>query len=118
MKHVQLDLLSIESIKDSRPDLIEATEQHSLDTSNENKPKGPVKYKEYSGAIHVHTTYSDGDGTFDDVADTAARCGLDFIMMSDHDTIQSRTDGKEGWRDGTLVLVEQEVSPREGHCLV
>jgi hypothetical protein len=118
LKHVQLNFLNDDGINESGPDLIEATEQDSLDSPREKRPKGPVKYKEYSGAVHIHTTYSDGDGTFDDVVDTASRCGLDFILMSDHDTIQSRMDGKEGWRNGMLVLAEQEVSPREGHCLV
>ena len=118
MKHVQLDLLTDDSINVPEPNLIEATEQDSLGSARENSAGGVVKYKEYSGAIHIHTTYSDGDGSFDDVVDIASGCGLDFIMISDHDTIQSRIDLKEGWRDGVLVLAEQEVSPREGHCLV
>ena len=56
MKHFQLDLLSDDNINDSEPNLIESTEHDSLESAGENGPKGPVKYKEYCGAIHIHTT--------------------------------------------------------------
>ena len=39
-------------------------------------------------------------------------------MLTDHDTLEARRQGDEGWHDGVLLLVGEEVSPpRRDHCL-
>ena len=38
------------------------------------------------GAFHIHTRRSDGSGTPDEIAAAAARAGLKFIILTDHDT--------------------------------
>ncbi|HUX15651.1 MAG TPA: PHP domain-containing protein, partial [Phycisphaerae bacterium] len=65
---------------------------------------------EYVGAFHVHSCYSDGSGTYQEIASAAARAGLDFVVMSDHDTLRPRADGWQGWHDGVLVIVGTEIS--------
>jgi len=71
-----------------------------------------------AGVVHVHSTYSDGTGTVPEIAAAARSNGLDFVLLTDHDTLAARDEGEEGWHDGVLVLVGEEVSPhRENHYL-
>lgn len=69
-------------------------------------------------AIHVHSTYSDGTGTVDQIARAARRAGVDVVLLTDHDTLEARHRGQEGWHGPVLVCVGTEVSPRdENHYL-
>jgi hypothetical protein len=71
-----------------------------------------------AGVLHIHSTYSDGTGTVPEIAAAARGNGLDFLLLTDHDTLAARDRGEEGWHDGVLVLVGEEVSPhRENHYL-
>jgi hypothetical protein len=71
-----------------------------------------------AGVVHVHSTYSDGTGTVPEIAAAARSNDLDFLLLTDHDTLAARDRGEEGWHDGVLVLVGEEVSPnRENHYL-
>jgi hypothetical protein len=71
-----------------------------------------------AGVLHVHSTYSDGTGTVPEIAAAGRANGLDFLLLTDHDTLAARERGEEGWHDGVLVLVGEEVSPRrENHYL-
>lgn len=72
---------------------------------------------EYRGAIHVHTTYSDGTLPAELVIDEAKAAGLDFLVITDHDTLEARRDPGEGYYQGLLVIVGCEVSPDHNHYL-
>jgi hypothetical protein len=66
----------------------------------------------------VHSRYSDGTGTVASIARAARRNALDFLLLTDHDTLEARRRGEEGWHDSVLLLVGEEVSPRrENHYL-
>ncbi len=67
---------------------------------------------EYAGNIHMHTTYSDGTGSFDDLAQAARQAGLDFIIVTDHNIL---VKGEEGYRHRVLVLVGEEVNREQSH---
>lgn len=67
------------------------------------------------GAIHVHTTHSDGAGTPERVAQAARRAGLSFLVITDHNTDGARPFS--GYRDGVLVMVGAEISTHQGHLL-
>lgn len=80
---------------------------------------------EIVGNLHLHTVASDGAGTHRQVADAAARAGLDFIIYTDHNVC---VDGIEGWHraaDGerpVLLLMGEEVNdeqlkPEANHLL-
>jgi hypothetical protein len=74
---------------------------------------------DYAGNTHVHTTYSDGTGLHADVAEAAARAGLDFLIFTDHNVW---VDGLEGYFGDLLVLVGEEIhdprlSPQGNHLL-
>ena len=61
------------------------------------------------GATHIHTTHSDGGVSVADTIDSARRAGLDFVHVTDHNTIGARED--EGYHDDLLLVVDVEVSP-------
>jgi hypothetical protein len=73
---------------------------------------------DYAGAFHIHTNYSfDGTTGIGDVIAAAQAAALDFIVVTDHFRMDARTDGWEGWRNGVLVIVGEEISPRHNHYL-
>ena len=74
---------------------------------------------EVVGNLHIHTTYSDGTGTPEQIAAAARGAGLDFLVINDHNV---RVPEHQGWHDGLLLLVGQEVHqpehPHQNHYLV
>jgi len=67
---------------------------------------------EYVGSIHLHSLYSDGGGTVREITAAARRAGLDYVVLTDHDTLRPRDDGWPGWRDGVLLIIGVEVTCR------
>ena len=50
---------------------------------------------EYVGSVHMHSTFSDGTGEVPDIAKFADEVGLDFIMLTDHNTLRAMHEGYE-----------------------
>ncbi len=73
---------------------------------------------EIVGAVHGHSLYSDGRGTVEEIREAAAGAGLDFLVLTDHDTLEPLTEIGEGFHKGTLMLFGCEVSPPTNHLLV
>ncbi|EKE02962.1 MAG: PHP protein [uncultured bacterium] len=67
----------------------------------------------YAGALHIHSTYSDGTGSIEDIAIAAKKAGLSWIVVTDHDDLSGLS--KEGWYEGVAVLVGQEISPGDSN---
>ena len=68
--------------------------------------------------VHLHSTYSDGTGTVPEIAHAAQRARADVVLLTDHDTLEARRRGEEGWYGEVLLLVGEEVSPhRRNHYL-
>lgn len=67
------------------------------------------------GAVHVHTTLSDGGGTPEEVVRAARAAGLQFVVLTDHNNLDAKPF--EGYRDGVLVIVGTEISTTAGHLL-
>jgi len=61
--------------------------------------------------VHLHSTHSDGTGTVREIARAAARAKADVVLLTDHDTLEARRRGEEGWYGDVLVLAGEEVSP-------
>lgn len=59
----------------------------------------PVRFFDKAGVLHVHTRYSDGVGNVRRVARAAVRAGVDFVVVTDHDTLAGLHNGDEGWYD-------------------
>ncbi len=68
---------------------------------------------EYVGAIHVHSEFSDGTGKVDEIARIADETGLDFVILTDHNTLRALREGYEKWYGNTLLLVGVEINDRE-----
>ena len=74
--------------------------------------------------LHMHTRYSDGGGSHHDIADAALKCGIDAVIVTDHNVF---VKGFEGYiqdaKQKTLMLVGEEIhdqarKPQKNHLLV
>jgi len=68
---------------------------------------------EYIGALHIHSVYSDGTGTVKEIIKYAQEVGLDYLILTDHNTVKALKDGYEGWYGDTLFLVGCEINDKE-----
>lgn len=75
---------------------------------------------EYSGAVHIHSTFSDGTGTVEEIAKYANEVNLDFIILTDHNTLLARDEGQEKWFGNTMVVVGYEINDKnnKNHYIV
>jgi hypothetical protein len=72
---------------------------------------------DYKGAIHIHSTYSDGKGEVKEIMDCANDVGLDFVILTDHDNLKALDEGLERWYGSSLLIVGTEISPRYNHYI-
>lgn len=78
---------------------------------------------EYVGNLHVHTVYSDGSGSHNQVAAAALEAGLDFVVVTDHNVLVGGLDGyrhRQGRR--VLLVTAEEIhdpnrQPQRNHLL-
>lgn len=77
-------------------------------------------YTEFCGALHLHTTYSDGQTDMAELIATAQGIGLDYIIVTDHMTLSARFEGFEGFHDNLAVIVGYEHNDldEKNHYLV
>ncbi len=72
---------------------------------------------DYAGALHIHSTYSDGVGTVEQIAQAANDAGLDYMVLCDHSNLDPLTNHQDGWHGQTLVLAGTEITTNTGHLL-
>jgi hypothetical protein len=80
--------------------------------------------EEITANIHLHTTYSDGEGSHAEIGAAALQTGIDVVIVTDHNLLVTGLDGyyqKDGRR--ALMLVGEEVhdrtrDPQKNHLLV
>lgn len=70
---------------------------------------------ECAGNIHIHTRYSDGSGSIPEIARSAEKAGLDFIIITDHHHLQGKPE--EGYYGRVLVMVGSEFNTERNHYL-
>lgn len=68
------------------------------------------------GDFHVHSVHSDGDSTPEEIAKAAAEEGLDFVAVTDHNTVSHVPEC--GVRRGVLLLPGEGVTTYYGHMNV
>ncbi len=66
--------------------------------------------RQYRGNIHIHSTHSDGTGSVEDIIAAGQRAGLDYLIITDHNTLAARA--MQGWHGKTLVMVGSEIGTR------
>ena len=69
-----------------------------------------------AGALHAHSTYSDGAGDIPTVMAGAAQAGADFLLLTDHNT---QLPLRDGWEDkyiknSPFLLIGTEVTVDKG----
>ncbi len=67
-----------------------------------------------AGIVHVHSTRSDGIGTFDSIAEAASRAGLQFVVVTDHGD-GTRPLEPPAYLHGVLMIDGVEISTANGH---
>lgn len=71
--------------------------------------------------LHMHSTYSDGLGTIQQVLNYAqTQTNLDVIALTDHDVIEGALRARDLWAKGNYrfdFIVGEEVSTKSGHLL-
>ena len=71
--------------------------------------------------IHMHSTYSDGCATIEQILDHVQNTtSLDVIAITDHDVIEGSLRARDLWSRGSYrfdFIVGEEVTTKEGHLL-
>lgn len=69
----------------------------------------------YSGELHVHSQHSDGKNTVEEIAEVAKEEKLDFIALTDHNTVSGFSSIPE--RGDLLIIRGMELTTYYGHAL-
>ena len=70
-----------------------------------------------AGDLHAHTVHSDGSLTVDELAGLARGRGLDFLAVTDHNTVSHHAElPAAAARTGVLLVPGQEVTTDTGHA--
>lgn len=70
-----------------------------------------------AGDLHAHTVHSDGRYTVAELAALARSVGLDFLAVTDHNTVSHHPElDSAGRRYGISLLQGQEVTTPDGHA--
>ncbi|MEE9555260.1 MAG: histidinol-phosphatase [candidate division Zixibacteria bacterium] len=65
--------------------------------------------REIAGVIHIHSSYSDGSKSVEEIAAIGEKAGLDFLMFTDHNTLRPLHDGKQRFYGKTAVIIGYEI---------
>lgn len=69
---------------------------------------------EYTGIIHFHSEYSsDGRVSIPDIVAAARENNIDILMLTDHENLQARLSGQEGWHGDVLLISGEEICPAQ-----
>ena len=78
-------------------------------------PPEHMRGTEVVGAVHVHTTHSDGALDVAGIVEEGRAAGLDFLLITDHNTLAAKP--QEGYAGDLLLIVGTEISTDSGHIL-
>jgi len=69
----------------------------------------------YSGELHTHSHHSDGKGSVEELAQAAKKEKLDFIALTDHNTVSGFSSIPD--RGDLLIIKGMEFTTYHGHAL-
>lgn len=72
----------------------------------------------YAGDLQAHTHHSDARGSLDDLARAAAERGLDFVAVTDHNTVAHHRPIAARGDAGPLIVPGEEITSYRGHANV
>lgn len=117
--NVQLSLFWIVPTGDAHPwtysILVQA--HKSAPTSQKVSADTARKGRWFKGDLHAHTNHSDGSWSLKELAESARTYGLDFIALTDHNTISGLAEIAEASGDDLLIIPGIEVTTFNGHAL-
>ncbi len=93
-----------------------AAETEALKEARAAAAWGPGEH-ELEGVYHIHSRFSDGSRTVDEIAAVAAESGLDFVVLTDHGAPNREALAAAGRKNGVLVLAGTEISSSRGHLV-
>lgn len=73
--------------------------------------------QEYVGCVRVHTFYGEGTEKLPALIRAANEAGLDFLVVTDRNSLHYLGAGMEGWYGPTAVIVGEELAGEQGQCL-
>ncbi len=81
---------------------------------------GDLEWADLAGAVHAHSTYSDGAGDIPTVMAGAKEAGADFLLLTDHNT---QVPLRDGWEErysnsSPFLLIGTEVTVEQGAFLL
>ncbi|MGB4137332.1 MAG: CehA/McbA family metallohydrolase [Microbacterium sp.] len=107
-------LLPAESGIDHGPDAPAVT---GVPRGSERGLPAPEGLRWYAGDFHGHTLHSDGRESISGFAALGAQAGLDFLAVTDHNTVSHHAHLRPiGDRHGIALLPGQEVTTHRGHA--
>jgi hypothetical protein len=71
----------------------------------------------YAGELHLHSTHSDGRWTVEEMAAALPGRGVDFLFLTDHNTITGIDPMRDAVGDAIAVHPGQELTTFRGHAL-
>jgi hypothetical protein len=71
----------------------------------------------YRGDLHAHTIHSDADWNVPDLVAAARERGLDFVTLTDHNTVSGLTEMEAHAADGFLTMGGMELTTFWGHAV-
>ncbi|MBD3400447.1 MAG: hypothetical protein GF399_08950 [Candidatus Coatesbacteria bacterium] len=71
-------------------------------------------YFAYRGCLCAHSDYGEGRSSYSRIARYADEAGLDFVVVTDENTMEARMDGKVGSYGDFFVFCGAELSRPEG----
>lgn len=79
------------------------------------KNTNPLQPYYKKGVYHMHSIFSDGKGTIDDIAAAARQAKVDFAIITDHGRPNVPCSDATKYQDGVLLLGGSELSLTSGH---
>jgi hypothetical protein len=83
---------------------------YSPETNTNPLPSSYVK-----GVYHMHSIFSDGKGTIDEITQAAASLNLDFVILTDHGRPNLQSSTCTSWLNNVLLIGGSEFSLNCGH---
>lgn len=116
---VQIDIRSLTSKTNYELKIFYELDDKSKTTTDLNIIKNDVisdKKGWYKGELHAHSAESDGKLTAEEVVNAAAAYGLDFISLSDHNTISQWYKLSEATIKKIAIIHSLEITNSLGHA--
>jgi hypothetical protein len=108
--HYQLEI----AIRTSPDTLSEQVERAASQSSPLAPGRGPGWYR---GDLHAHTRHSDGDYEVQGLVETARQRQLDFITLTDHNTVSGLAEMEQFTSSELLTMGGLELTTFWGHAL-